>query len=84
MRVKTDYYGGVRVWLSGCDTAEWANNPAHHWRNSTLAGREIYAELSDTGEILDTSVDGSRHAAYNDLEMRCLLNATMAESGVMV
>jgi len=80
MRVKTDLYGGVRVVLSPTDTAEWANRPGQRWRGSTLCGREVYAELSPSGELLETRIDGSFHADYSDCELRAMLDDCLAGS----
>jgi hypothetical protein len=82
MRVKTDFYGGVRVWLSGCDTADWANCHETRWRNSELSGREVYAELSAHGDLLEVRIDGSLHTLFSECELRAMLDDCLCGEGV--
>ena len=84
MRTTTDMYGGIRVALSACDTAEWANDPANRWRGSTLGGCELRIELSPSGDLLEVRIDGSFHQSYCQSELRALLDAWLCGEGVSI
>lgn len=82
MRVRTDFYGGIKITLMPCDTAEWANRPGQRWRGSTLCGRRVEVELSPSGDLLETRIDGGFHAVYSDCELRAMLDDCMIGEGV--
>lgn len=82
MRMRTDFYGGIRLSLSGRETAEWAHNPETRWRGSTLAGRAIEVELSPSGDLLEVRVDGSYHADCSECELRAIIEHYLATQGV--
>lgn len=47
----------VIIWLSGQDTAQWANRPEDRWPNSELSGKRIVATFDPTG-LVDFTING--------------------------
>ena len=57
MRIKQNEYG-VKLWLSANNTYDWAHRPGVSWPCSTLAGKRVFAEFDNHGDLVDVAING--------------------------
>lgn len=69
MRIKSDEFGGTKLWASADDTYDWAHRPGESWPGSTLSGSRVFAEFDRHGDLVDFALDGRSDAECDGNEL---------------
>jgi len=78
MRIKRSDQG-VKLWLSGNDTYNWAHQAGNSWPCSQLSGKRLFVEYDVNGDLVDVAVNNNKDLTdLRDLDNN-ELNAIVAD-----